>query len=265
MPTNANSGVNVTTNGGLFNIPAGLTLTVSNSLTGPGTLVSLGGGTLVLAGANSATGNLIVSNGTLAWAGSATGKNYQLAIGSNATLDLTGLGGPLTVGNTLNLGGNLLVNLNSAGAGSRLMASNLVFGGVLTVTNLGPALAAGNIFPLFTATNYAGAFAGIVPAAPGTGLLWDTGKLTVNGTLAVAALPSPVITGWSFNGSQLILRGTNGSAAGSLFYTLAGTNLLGPLTNWPVVATNQFGPGGSFAITNVWTAGSQMYFLLRVP
>ena len=262
---NPNSGVYLTTNGGTFYISAGITLSVSNSLTGPGTLLSLGGGNLVLANTNSATGNLIISNGTLTLLGGPTFKNYQLAISNSATLNLTGLTVPLAVSNSISLAGNLVANVQSTGPGSRLIASNLTFGGTLTLSNLGPAYAAGNTFPLFTATNYAGAFAAIVPATPGSGLYWDTSKLAVNGTLAVAALPSPVITGWQFGGNQLVLRGTNGGAAGSLFYTLAGTNLLLPFTNWPIVATNLFGPGGGFAITNFWTAGPQMYFMLRLP
>ncbi len=263
--TNANSGVNVTANGGVLNIPTGVTLTVSNTLTGPGTLLSLGGGTLVLANTNSATGNLIISNGTLTLLGGATFKNYQLAISNGATLNLTGLTVPLAVSNSISLAGNLVATVQSTGTGSRLIASNLAFGGTLTLSNLGPAYAAGNTFPLFTATNYSGSFAGIIPATPGSGLVWDVSKLTVNGTLAIAALPSPVITGWQLGGNQLVLRGTNGGTAGSLFYTLAGTNLLLPFTNWPIVATNQFGPNGGFAITNPWTAGPQMYFLLRLP
>ena len=263
--TNANSGVNITANGGVLNIPAGLTLSVSNTLTGPGTLLSVGGGTLVLANTNSATGNLIISNGTLNLLGGTTFKNNQLAISNGASLNLTGLTVPLAVSNSISLAGNLVANVQSTGAGSRLIASNLAFGGTLTLSNLGYAFAAGNTFPLFTATNYAGAFAGIVPAVPGPGLFWDTSRLTVNGTLAVAAMPSPLITGWQIGGNQLVLRGTNGGAAGSPFYTLAGTNLLLPFTNWPIVATNLFGPGGGFAITNFWSAGPQMYFLLRLP
>ena len=75
----------------------------------------------------------------------------------------------------------------------------------------------------------------------------------------------PVINSWQLTDTNLILRGTNGGAAGSPFYTLTGTNLLTPLTNCTRVATNQFGPGGGFAITTARPAGAPRYFILRLP
>jgi hypothetical protein len=46
--------------------------------------------------------------------------------------------------------------------------------------------------------------------------------------------------------------GTNGGASGTLFYTLASTDLDLPITNWGVIATSWFGPGGEFKVTNSW-------------
>ena len=51
--------------------------------------------------------------------------------------------------------------------------STLVYGGTLAVTNLAGTLAAGDSFPLFSATTYQGAFSSISPAIPGSGLAWD--------------------------------------------------------------------------------------------
>ena len=66
--------------------------------------------------------------------------------------------------------------------------------------------------------------------------------------------------------SKIALAGTSGSLSGATFYTLSSTNLASPLTNWTVVATNQFGPGGGFSSTNPFNAAqSQQYFILSLP
>jgi len=69
----------------------------------------------------------------------------------------------------------------------------LTYGGTLTVSNLGPTtLATGDRFPLFNATNYAGAFASLAlpPLAPG--LSW-TNKLLVDGSIEVTGVQLPAI------------------------------------------------------------------------
>jgi hypothetical protein len=84
--------------------------------------------------------------------------------------------------------------------------------------------------------------------------------------LTVLPLPRPLITGVRWSGSGLVLSGTNGMAAGNVFYTLASTNLAQPLTNWMVVGTNYFGPGGGFGVTNVPGGNvARMYFILWLP
>jgi len=60
-------------------------------------------------------------------------------------------------------------------------------GGVLTVTNLAGAYAAGDSFKLFDATNYTGAFSAISPVIPGANLAWNTNSLIVNGTLSIVS------------------------------------------------------------------------------
>ena len=85
-------------------------------------------------------------------------------------------------------------------------------------------------------------------------------------TLTVLPLPYPVITTAWLNGPNLILSGTNGTSAGSQFYTLAATNLMTPLTNWCVIATNTFGAGGGFMVTNLINIQLPQWFLiLRLP
>ncbi len=85
-------------------------------------------------------------------------------------------------------------------------------------------------------------------------------------TLTVLPLPHPVITTARLSGTNLICSGTNGTFAGSWFYPLASTNLLLPLTNWTVVGTNSFGPGGSFTVTNALASPlPQSFWILQLP
>jgi len=85
-------------------------------------------------------------------------------------------------------------------------------------------------------------------------------------TLTVLPLPHPVITTAWLSGANLILSGTNGTSSGSQFYTLAATNLMTPLTNWSVIATNTFSAGGVFMVTNPVNAQLPQWFLiLRLP
>jgi len=53
-----------------------------------------------------------------------------------------------------------------------------------------PALTTSDSFKLFSAGSYAGAFANIVPAAPLSGLAWDTSTLTTDGTLRIKTGPA---------------------------------------------------------------------------
>ena len=51
---------------------------------------------------------------------------------------------------------------------------------------------------MFSATAYTGSFNSIIPATPGTNLVWDTSELTNNGTIKVALSTStPEISGSS--------------------------------------------------------------------
>jgi len=94
------------------------------------------------------------------------------------------------------------------------------------------------------------------------------GGLTVSPVVQVnfpAAPPPPVISGVSLSGANLIITGNNGTA-GANYYVLATTNLTVPLTNWTMLSTNQFGPGGSVNFTNPLNpVAPQTYYRLRLP
>ncbi len=268
---NPDGNVTVNASGGVLQIGTGLTLTISNPIAGAGNLLSGGGGVLRIAGTNSATGNLIVSNSTLALIGNAAFKNAQLGVSNNATLNVTALAVPLTIGNRITLAGNLIAAINKTTFTTLLSASNITYGGTLTLSNLGPALAYGDTIKLFSASNYSGAFSALVPAVPGPGLLWNTNWLSVDGTIFItstnpALMTPPRITSFQVLGGNFVIAGTNGNAPGTLFYTLASTNLALPLTNWTVLATNQFGAGGGFNFTNNYDLNNLwQFFILRLP
>jgi hypothetical protein len=177
----------------------------------------------------------------------------------------------LNISNSIVLAGNLLATINQTNPTSLLVSSNLAYGGTLTLSNLGPALAYGETIKLFSASNYSGAFGGIVPAAPGTGLIWNTNWLSVNGTIFVtstnpALMTPPRITNIRMSGANVVAAGTNGNAPGTFFYTLASTNLALPVTNWTAIATNQFGPGGEFNFTNtIDSRKAWQFYMLRLP
>jgi hypothetical protein len=80
-----------------------------------------------------------------------------------------------------------------------------------------------------------------------------------------AASPPPVINGFQITGNNLVIAGTSGGS-GVNCYVLATTNLLLPMTNWPIIATQQFNAGGVVLFTNpLGTNVAQSFYRLRSP
>lgn len=260
---------------------------MSQGATAGGGLVKKGGGTLFLSGVNTYTGNTIITNGTLALSGPgsiANSANIVLATGTaldvsgsplalltlasgqtlsgngvvngnvtsvaNSTIVPGGFSVPgiLTVTNAATLGGNIMMLLNTAGSSSQLIANSLNYGGTLTVSNLGPALVAGNSFKLFNAAGYSGGFVNIILPALPAGLGWDTSALNMAGTISVVALTSPTIASMQIVDGQMMINGFGGPANWN-YYVLSATNLTGP---WMPIATNQLDGSGSFNFTNTF-------------
>jgi len=194
-------------------VPAALTktgagtmiLAANNVYTGPTTVVD---GTLLVNGAIASGGAVTVQAGA-ALGGTGT-ISSPVTVSAGGTLAPGASIGTLTVNNSLTLNGNLLVEINPATSPSNDLVT--VTGtltssgaGVVTVTNLGPALTAGQSFKLFNKAVVNGGTLAIQPL-PGPGLLW-TNKLAVDGSIAVY---SPVATNptnltHALNGNQLIL------------------------------------------------------------
>jgi autotransporter-associated beta strand protein len=283
-----------------FNVTNVLVLQHDSTLgaTNDGGLTKLGAGILGLVAANDYTGNTTVSGGTLALRGSsAVDSSSGISVSAGATLDVSGrtdgkltllsgqtLGGSgavsgalqvnagaivapgpglgvLTVSGNASLSGTAAMELNKTSGTNDVLKVNgsLTYGGTLALTNLLGTLANGNSFKLFTATSYSGAFTNITPVMPGSGLAWDASGLVTNGTLRVITARSPKVTGLTLAGTNLLVAGGNGIPNGT-YYFLTTTNLLLPLNQWTVIATNTFDSGGNFSFINPANPNAQRAF-----
>lgn len=256
-------------------------------ISGSGSVTKAGSGTVTLTGANTYSSNTTVSAGTLLvnnTSGSGTGTG-SVAINSGGTLGGSGTisgavtvasGGTLALGlstltmnNGLSLAGNVTVSLNKSltpSNGTAVVSGTLTRTGTgsVTVTNLGPALIAGDTFQLFSQAVSGGGTMTI--SGGGTGVVW-TNNLAANGTISVLSvtLPTPHITQVQISSGNIILSGTNGPANGT-YYVLSSTNVTLPLNQWTSLSTNSFNASGQFSVTNAITPGlSQQFFSLEVP
>jgi hypothetical protein len=107
------------------------------------------------------------------------------------------------------------------------------------------------------------------PQAPGvynssnTPLITGTGSLMIPSFGPVGFTNPTAITGFSLNGANVVISGTNGQA-GAAYYLLASTNLSLRLNQWTVVATNVPGSSGNytFTATNAVTSGARQQFYI---
>jgi autotransporter-associated beta strand protein len=233
----------------------------------PLSLGKYGNGTLLLNGNNTYLGGTTVYDGTLGGNGTIAGPVTVLA---GAVLSPGTSIGKLTINNTLNSAGTLLMELNKTGSvltnDAIVGLGTITYGGTLQLVPTGGALAMGDSFKLFDAANYLGSFNAITPDTPGAGLAWNTSGLTVNGTLSVAiGNAKPQVNQVSLIGTNVVWSGTGGAAA-SAYTILTSTNIAAPLTNWGFAGTGVFDTNGNFIATNGFTAGfPQRYYVIRIP
>ena len=84
-----------------------------------------------------------------------------------------------------------------------LVSGTLNYGGVLVVTNIGPALQGGESFQLFNAANITGSFTSLRLPALDPNLAWDTNQLS-GGVLRVVQTVSPSVSYATGNGSLIL-------------------------------------------------------------
>lgn len=188
-------------NGALTKAGTGtMRLTAANTYSG-GTIISAG--RLLVsntAGSGTGSGGVIVTGGTLGGTGTVAGTvivnaGGTVAPGAGAAI------GTLTFGSASAFSGTnfMRINRNSGSplADKIVLTSGLLnYGGRLVVTNVGAALTGGEVFTLFSANSYTGAFVATDLPALNSGLNWYLGRLVTNGSIAVNRRPvaSPLPT-----------------------------------------------------------------------
>lgn len=243
-------------------------------ISGSGQVTKTGSGTVTLTGANSYTSNTTVSAGTLlinnsSRSGTGTGSvavnsgatlggsgfiSGAVTIGSGATLapgPTASSVGTLTISNNLTIAGSVAVAVNkslSPSSGEVVVTGTLANSGsgTLVVTNLGPALAVGDRFQIFSEP-----LTGNAIAVLGGKVIWNN-NLAMDGSISVARFPIPVITTFSLSGGNLVFAGTNGYPSDG-FKVLTSTNVAAPLKNWTTFTTGSYNASGNFALTNAVT------------
>lgn len=228
---------------------------------------AVGTGTLLLNGNNTYSGDTTVTNGTIGGIGVLAGNLVMLG-GTNAP-GSDGMG-TLTVNGNVTLAGTTRMELNrslSPNSDRIVVGGTLTFGGVLQVV-LGagaPAPQVGDVYQLFSKGG-GSAFSAIrLPSLSGT-LTWNTSNLAVNGTISVTDVVTPPTIGTaSVSGGNFAFSGSGGTE-GSTYYVVTSPNVAAPLAGWMPVATNVFGPGGSFSFTtNIVSSGPKAFYRLLVP
>lgn len=241
-PTTVSNGVLV------FNATAVLPPSSTYTIAAPGTLDVSAQGTLTVA-------NTIQGNGTLLGG---------LAVNGTVMPGFASGPGVLTVNNAASLNGTTLINLNRTNTlnSGRLAAASIACGGVLTVTNIGPTLASGDSFQLFSGP-LSGAFTATNLPPLANGLSWVTANLAVNGTISIVGqIILPSIGGVEVTGTTNVIAGTGGTA-GATYYLLSSTNVGLPLAQWTPLATNTFAADGSFSVTNTSATNALQFYKVQ--
>jgi autotransporter-associated beta strand protein len=151
-------------------------------------VTKVGAGSLFLDGTNSYTGLTTVTAGTLGGNGSLAGA---LTVQAGGTLAPGTSVGTFTVNGAVTLGGTTLMELNRSASplkNDRLVASTITAGGALIVTNIGPDIANGTVFQLFS-TPVSGFSSVVLPAmnpANTQPYVWNN-TLAANGSIQLVS------------------------------------------------------------------------------
>jgi autotransporter-associated beta strand protein len=145
--------------------PASLSLSAGQTLIGAGTVIG---------------GNLVFGTGSTLAPGFPDGNTYTLTMNGNLTLQ-SGSTNLVVVNKTTSVANDTVASLTSVN-----------MSGTLVINSVGSALAAGDAIQLFSASSgYTISIAKVIPATPGTGLIWDYSTLNSDGKLRVASNGPP--------------------------------------------------------------------------
>ncbi len=226
----------------------------TNATTTFTSITKAGSGSMTLQALNTYSGSTTVTGGALIVNGAiASGTNAQLVTISGGSLGGTGVinapvtvgaagtfapGAPLgtlTINSNLTLAGNTLVSVSAPSTCSQVAGlTALTYGGTLTVTNVGGALAAGNSFQIFPATIGTGNFTSVSGSAggglgftfnPTTGVLSVVSVIPSTPTNITYSVSSGSITlNWPSSYTGWILQAqTNSAGIGTDWFDVAGT------------------------------------------
>lgn len=252
--------------GGAVIDDGGNIITIGQALAdGGGGLTKLGSGTLTLTNTSTYSGATTVSNGTLQVDGSLSVSPVTVA--SGATLSGNGIlgaavtvndggtlapgtnsPGTLTINGDLTLDGSLIVSINKnlTQSNSMTIVSGVLTNsgaGTVTITNLGPDLAVGDSFKLFSQPVLNGDALSILSSG---GVTW-TNNLAVDGSIQVLSVtppinPLPGVIQFSLSGNTLALSWPTN--LGWILQAQTNTLSTGLNTNWVNVP-------GSDIVTNM--------------
>jgi len=212
-------------------------LSGNNSFSSAGSSTTINGGTLQVDGSLAAENTVsVLSGGTLAGTGSIGDATTVSSGGTLAPGDQNGVIGNLTFsGNLTNLGGSAFFRLNKTNSpatndSATITGTLSVTGGILTVSNTGPALVAGDTFKLFNQP--ASGFTTVNLPTLNTGLAW-VNNLAVDGSIQIVVpmppyFPPDAVTRLPDGNISLTATG----ALGATYKLWASTNIASsPVTN----------------------------------
>jgi len=284
--------------------PAGVV--ISGPIGGAGFGINKTGELLTLTAASTFDGRLSISTGTLAiGAGGSVASASEILLGGTGTLDVSavagftvgtaqkfsgygGISGDVIVNGTLSPNGliftltfsnnltltassttTMTISRNTLPAPEQVVCyGTLTFGGNLVVTQVSSPLQAGDTFDLFGFTGDPGSFASITLPTLDSGLAWDTGRLSVDGTIRVVATggPQPQLTGPQIVDGMNFVFGVASGISNGQFRVLTQTNVAEPMANWSIHSTNTFDGSGSLMVTNpINSAEPQRFYRIVQP